>query len=56
MSADKAKLAHQLILVTITFLRQMNERKEKAHVCHPIGRAVSKAVRRWLTRRSWTYS
>ena len=52
MSIDQAKLAYQLILVINTFLRPVDERKEKAHTCYAIGKAVSKAVRRWLTRRS----
>ena len=49
MNADQAKLAHQLILVTNTFLHQVDKRKEKVYACHPIGKAVSEVVRRWLT-------
>ena len=52
MSADQAKFAHQLILVTSAFLRLVDEREKKTHACHPLGKAVSKPVRRWLTKRS----
>ena len=45
MSADQAKFAHQLILVTSAFLHLMDDRKKKAHARHPIGRAISEAVR-----------
>ena len=46
MSANQAKLAHQLIVVTNIFLRPVDEHEEKAHTRHPIGRAVIEAVRR----------
>ena len=50
MSADQAvKLASQLILPTITFLRLINKRKEKAQAYHPIGKTISKVVKIWLT-------
>ena len=56
MSADQAKFAHQLILVTNPFLRPVDEREEKTHTRHPIGKAVNKAVRGWLIRHSYIYS
>ena len=52
MSADQAKLAHQLILIINAFLRPVNEREKKAHTCHLIDRAVSEAIRGWLSRRN----
>ena len=55
MSADQAKLAHQLILVTNAFLYPVDKREEKTHAHYPIGKAVGEAVRGWLTVRSWTY-
>ena len=55
MSADQAKLAHQLIAVTNVFLRPVDHHEMKAHAYHPISRAVSEMVKGGLTRRSWTY-
>ena len=55
MNANQTKLAHELILVTIAFLRLVNKRKEKAYACHLIIRAVSEMVKRWLTGYNWTY-
>ena len=52
MNADQAKLAYQLILITNTFLRPVDEHEEKTHVRHPIGRAMSKVIRAWLTGHS----
>ena len=52
MSANQAKLMHQLILVTNAFLCPVDKHKEKVHTCHPILRAVSEKVKRWLTGRS----
>ena len=49
MSADQSKLAHQLILVINAFLYPLDKREEKAYACHPISKAVSKTVIRWLT-------
>ena len=57
MSADQvAKLVHQFILLTNAFQHPVDKPEEKTHACHPIGRAMSQLVRRWLTRRSWIYS
>ena len=52
MSAGQAKLAHQFLLVINIFLPPVDEYEERAHARHLIGRAVSKAVRRWLTGRN----
>ena len=53
MNVDQAaKLAHQFILVINVFIRLVNKHKEKAHTCHPIGKAMSGVVRKWLTGRS----
>ena len=43
---------YQLILVTNAFLRLIDKREEKTHICYPIRRAVSKAIRQWLNRYS----
>ena len=56
MSANQAKFAHQLILVLNAFLHLVDKRKEKAHACHLIGKAVSEVVKGWLTKRKWIYS
>ena len=45
MSADSAKLAYQLILLTNTFLRLIDEFDKKTYTCHLIDKAVSKAVK-----------
>ena len=53
MSVDQTtKLAHQLILLIITFLYPLVEREEKAHTCHATRRALSKAIKEQLARRS----
>ena len=52
MSGDQAKLVHQLILIANVFLHLVDEGKEKVYAHYPISRAVSQAVRGWLTRRS----
>ena len=52
MIANQAKLWHQFILITYAFLNIIDDYKEKAHACHSIGRAITEAVKRLLTRRS----
>ena len=52
MSADQAKLAHELILVTSAFLRPVDKLDKKAYICHRIGKAMNEAVKRWLTKRT----
>ena len=47
MSTNQAaKLAHHFILFINVFLRPMNKCKEKAHVCHLIGKVVSKIIKK----------
>ena len=47
MSGDQVgKLAHQLILLTSTFLDPMAEHKKKAHTCHTIKKAASETIRK----------
>ena len=38
--------------VITAFLRPMSVRQEKAYACHSIKRAVSEAVKKWLTGRT----
>ena len=52
MNADQTNLAYQLILVINVFLRLVDRREEKPYACYHIGKAISEAVRGWLTRHS----
>ena len=51
MSANQAaKLAHEFILLINALLFLVDEYREKVHTCYPIGKAVSKTVKRWLIK------
>ena len=40
-----AKLANQLVLLTITFLHPINHFKEKSYAHHPINMMIRKAIK-----------
>ena len=47
MSTDQAaKFAHQLILLTNTFLDLVIKRKKKTHACHATERVTNKKVKK----------
>ena len=55
MSADQVtKLTDQLILLTNAFLDPVLECEKKTHIYYITKKAVSKAVRKWWTRTSYT--